>query len=84
MTLTEVERFVVWELAGDQKANSVQYPSTFEVADATHGGEDSGLHFNVPDAGLMSLPQILQLLLGGERAQSTVQSALACVGTRDD
>lgn len=50
--------------------------STFEVAYTTHGGEHSGLHLDVPDSGVVSFPQVLQLLLGGEGAQSSVKPAL--------
>lgn len=51
---------------------------TFEAADAAHRGEHGGLHFNVPHSGLVRFPQILQLLLGRERAEGPVQPALAC------
>lgn len=49
---------------------------TFEVTRATHGCKNGGLHFDVPHAGLIRFPQILQFFLVGEGAQSPVEPSL--------
>lgn len=57
--------------------------TTFEATDTAHSRKYGGLHFDIPHAGLVCLPQVLQLVFVGEGTKSSVESALTYRETQD-